>query len=134
MSSQVAIAGAKNAALPALAACLLTDEPMRLSNLPDVHDVRTMLRVLEQLGADASRVLRLVVARGMLFAGAGVLVGLAGAFASTRVLSSVLFEVGTHDPVTFVGVASALSVIALLACWVPAFRASRVDPVVALKE
>jgi putative ABC transport system permease protein len=86
------------------------------------------------LGADASRVLRLVVMRGMLFAGAGVLVGLAGAFASTRVLSSVLFEVGTRDPVTFVGVAAALSAIALLACWVPAFRASRVDPVVALRE
>jgi UDP-N-acetylglucosamine 1-carboxyvinyltransferase len=54
LSGQVAIAGAKNAALPALAACLLTDQPMRLSNLPDVRDVRTMLRVLEQLGATAS--------------------------------------------------------------------------------
>ena len=54
LSGQVAIAGAKNAALPALAACLLTDKPMKLSNLPDVHDVRTMLRVLEQLGADAA--------------------------------------------------------------------------------
>jgi UDP-N-acetylglucosamine 1-carboxyvinyltransferase len=48
------MAGAKNAALPALAACLLTDKPVRLNNLPDVHDVRTMLRVLELLGADAS--------------------------------------------------------------------------------
>jgi UDP-N-acetylglucosamine 1-carboxyvinyltransferase len=54
LSGQVAIAGAKNAALPALAACLLTDKPMKLSNLPDVHDVRTMLRVLEQLGAEAA--------------------------------------------------------------------------------
>jgi len=54
LSGQVAIAGAKNAALPALAACLLTDKPMRLSNLPDVWDVRTMLRVLEQLGAEAA--------------------------------------------------------------------------------
>ena len=54
LSGQVAIAGAKNAALPALAACLLTDQPMRLSNLPDVRDVRTMVRVLEQLGADVA--------------------------------------------------------------------------------
>ncbi len=54
LSGQVAIGGAKNAALPALAACLLTDQPVRLSNLPDVRDVRTMLRVLEQLGADAA--------------------------------------------------------------------------------
>ncbi len=54
LSGRIKIAGAKNAALPALAACLLTDEPMRLSNLPDVVDVRTMLGVLEQLGAEAS--------------------------------------------------------------------------------
>ena len=54
LSGRVAIAGAKNAALPALAACLLTDQPVRLTNLPDVRDVRTMLRVLEQLGADAT--------------------------------------------------------------------------------
>ncbi|NIM01882.1 MAG: UDP-N-acetylglucosamine 1-carboxyvinyltransferase [Acidobacteria bacterium] len=54
LSGRVAIAGAKNAALPALAACLLTDEPVRLSNLPDVVDVRTMLRVLEQLGAQTT--------------------------------------------------------------------------------
>jgi len=54
LSGRVRMAGAKNAALPALAACLLTDKPIRLSNLPDVHDVRTMLRVLELLGATAS--------------------------------------------------------------------------------
>ena len=54
LSGRVKIAGAKNAALPALAACLLTDQPVRLTNLPDVVDVRTMLRVLEQLGATAS--------------------------------------------------------------------------------
>ncbi len=54
LSGTVAISGAKNAALPALAACLLTDEPVELSNLPQVRDVRTMLRVLQQLGADAA--------------------------------------------------------------------------------
>jgi UDP-N-acetylglucosamine 1-carboxyvinyltransferase len=54
LSGRVAMAGAKNAALPALAACLLTDKPVRLSNLPDVRDVRTMLRVLELLGADVT--------------------------------------------------------------------------------
>ena len=54
LSGRVAMAGAKNAALPALAACLLTDKPVRLSNLPNVRDVRTMQRVLELLGADAA--------------------------------------------------------------------------------
>jgi len=56
LRGRVAIAGAKNAALPALAACLLTGEPVRLSNLPRVRDVRTMLRVLEQLGASVGDV------------------------------------------------------------------------------
>ncbi len=56
LSGRVAIAGAKNAALPALAACLLTDQPVRLSNLPNVRDVRTMLSLLELLGADAVRI------------------------------------------------------------------------------
>ena len=54
LSGAVPIAGAKNAALPAMAACLLTDEPLHLRNVPEVRDVRTMLRVLEQLGADDS--------------------------------------------------------------------------------
>jgi UDP-N-acetylglucosamine 1-carboxyvinyltransferase len=56
LSGQVAIGGAKNAALPELAATLLTDQPVELSNLPRVRDVRTMLRVLEQLGASAERI------------------------------------------------------------------------------
>ncbi len=86
------------------------------------------------LGASASGVRRLVVGHGMSFTGIGVLIGLAGAVVSTRVLSNVLFGVGTADPLTFVGVTVVLATIALVACWLPAFRASRVDPVTALRE
>ncbi len=86
------------------------------------------------LGASRSKVLQLVVGQGMALVGAGVVIGLAGAFASTRVLSNVLFQVGAADPLTFAGVTFALGGVALLACWIPAFRASRVDPVNALRD
>jgi putative ABC transport system permease protein len=64
----------------------------------------------------------------------GLVLGLAGAFALTRVFASLLLGVGTTDPLTFVGVAALLVVIALLACWIPARRATKVDPLVALRQ
>ena len=63
---------------------------------------------------------------------AGIGAGLIGAVAVTRVLSSLLFGMNAHDPVTFIAVACALLTVAAIACCVPAFRATRVDPVVAL--
>lgn len=75
-----------------------------------------------------------VVSQGMRMVIIGLVLGLAGAFALTRVFASLLLGVGTTDPLTFVGVAALLVVIALLACWIPARRATKVDPLVALRQ
>ena len=86
------------------------------------------------LGASLRDVLRLIVSQGMRMVLIGLVLGLAGAFALTRVLASLLLGVGTTDPLTFVGVVILLLAIALLACWLPARRATKVDPLVALRH
>ena len=86
------------------------------------------------LGAQHTDVFRLIVGQGMRLAVAGVAIGLAGAFALTRFLRTLLFEIGPTDPITFAGVSILLALVALLACYVPARRASRVDPIAGLRH
>jgi predicted permease len=85
------------------------------------------------LGAARREVVRLVVGQGMRLAAVGVVLGVAGTLAASRLLRSFLFGVGAHDPVTLVVVALLLGAAALLACWLPARRAAKVDPMVALR-
>jgi len=85
------------------------------------------------LGADRHGVLRLVVREGMLVGAAGIATGVAGAMAVSRALSTLVFGVSVRDPFTFVGVPTMLAFVALLASVIPAIRASRVDPMVALR-
>ncbi len=85
------------------------------------------------LGAQRNDVMRLVLRQGMLMVGSGIVLGLAGTIASTRLIKSFLYGLSATDPITFAVVALLLTFIALLACYVPAKRAAKVDPMVALR-
>ncbi|MCC6366685.1 MAG: ABC transporter permease [Bryobacterales bacterium] len=85
------------------------------------------------LGASKSDLMGLIVRGGMLVAGAGLAVGFTGSYGLTRLLAGLLFGVGAHDPMTTGAVAGVLSFVAILACYIPARRAARVDPMVALR-
>lgn len=85
------------------------------------------------LGAQSRDVMRLVVGEGIAMALLGVAAGIAGAFGLTRLMANQLFGVTAHDPLTFAAVAVLLTFVALIACYLPARRAVRVDPGVALR-
>ena len=86
------------------------------------------------LGAQARDVLLMVVKQGSVLIGLGLVLGLVGAYAATRVIESLLFGVTTKDPITFAAVSLLLGLIALLACYIPAWRATKVDPMEALRR
>ncbi len=86
------------------------------------------------LGAEASTVRRLVLGRGLAVAGIGLVIGLAGAWWLTGLMESLLFGIAARDPVTFVVVPLLLLGVAVTASWIPALRATRVDPIVVLRE
>ena len=86
------------------------------------------------LGAQRSDVLKMVVGQGMAMAAMGIGIGLGGAYGLSRLLTSLLFGVKPNDPLTFAAVALTLAAISLVACWIPARRATRVDPLLALRH
>jgi putative ABC transport system permease protein len=85
------------------------------------------------LGAQPSSVLRLVLGHGMILVGAGLVIGLVIAYAAAGLMTSLVVGVSTHDPVTFGVTAAGLGAVALIASYVPARRATRIDPLIALR-
>jgi ABC-type antimicrobial peptide transport system permease subunit len=85
------------------------------------------------LGASQRNILSLVVRQGMALAFSGVTIGLAAAFLFTRLIRSLLFGVEATDPITFAGIALLLAMIALLASYIPAQRAARINPLTSLR-
>ncbi|HEY6399784.1 MAG TPA: FtsX-like permease family protein, partial [Blastocatellia bacterium] len=85
------------------------------------------------LGARPRDILRMITRQGLKLTLAGVAFGLAGSFALTRVMSGILFGVSPVDPLTFIMVSLLFIGVALLACWIPARRATQVDPMIALR-
>jgi ABC-type antimicrobial peptide transport system permease subunit len=85
------------------------------------------------LGAQTGAVMKLVMKQGLALAMTGVAIGLIASFALTRLMKSLLFGVSATDPLTFVAIALLLALVALAACWIPARRATQVDPLIALR-
>jgi putative ABC transport system permease protein len=86
------------------------------------------------LGADSGRVQRMILSEGGVLVAIGLVLGVAGAFVAAGVIRGLLFGVAPHDPVTFVGVSVMMGAIGVLACWIPALRAARIDPAITMRS
>jgi len=86
------------------------------------------------LGADSARVQRMVLAEGGILLVYGLLLGVVGALIGTRLMRGLLFGVTPNDPLTLVGVAAMMVVVGIAACWLPALRAAKIDPAVAIRR
>jgi predicted permease len=86
------------------------------------------------LGADRRDIIRLILTRGLKLVLPGVAIGLGAAFALTRWMETLLFDVRPTDPLTFTVIAAVLSLVSLVACWIPAWQATRVDPLISLRS
>jgi len=102
---------------------------MAYSVVRRVHEIGIRMA----LGAQCEDVMRLVVGQGLVLLAIGVAAGVAGSLALTRSLASFLYRIGPTDPATFVCVVAILAAVALFACYIPARRAIRVDPAIALR-
>jgi ABC-type antimicrobial peptide transport system permease subunit len=85
------------------------------------------------LGADGGRVQRMIISEGGLLVVLGLALGVIGALSLSRLMHGLLFGVQPHDPVTLVAVSAVMALVGVLACWIPALRAARIDPAVALR-
>ncbi len=99
-----------------------------------VAERRREIGIRMALGADQSTVMRQVMKQGLTLTTIGIVAGLAGAFALNRLIASLLFGVQPTDPATMVAVVATITLVAAVACWIPAWRASRVDPNVVLRD
>jgi ABC-type antimicrobial peptide transport system permease subunit len=99
-----------------------------------VAERRREIGIRMALGADQGNVLGQVMKQGLVLTSVGIVVGLAGAFALNRVIASLLFGVQPTDPATMVAVVATITLVAVIACWLPAWRASRVDPNIVLRD
>ena len=94
----------------------------------------TEIGIRLSLGASAWDVERMILREGDALLGMGLVIGVALAFAGSRFIEGLLFEVGPRDPVTLIAVAAVMAVIGLLHCWIPARRAARIDPAISLRS
>jgi ABC-type antimicrobial peptide transport system permease subunit len=99
-----------------------------------VAERRREIGIRMALGAAQQSVLRQVMSQGLLLTIAGIVIGLAGAFALNRLIASLLFGVQPTDVATIAAVVATITLVALVACWLPAWRASRLDPNIVLRQ